>query len=189
MYLFFDTETTGLPKNWKAPVEEVDNWPRIVQIAWLVYDKTMKPIKSAEYIVSPSGFQIPIEASNVHGITTKRAIMEGVSLEHVLNAYKLDLKECSHIVAHNLNYDINVLGAEFIRLYGENPLPFKKGICTMLSSVDYCALPGPYGYKWPKLSELHIKLFGKDFEDAHDAMADIKATADCFKGLKEKGII
>ena len=38
MYLFFDTETTGLPKNWKAPVTDVNNWPRMVQLAWETYD-------------------------------------------------------------------------------------------------------------------------------------------------------
>ncbi|MCX6741278.1 MAG: hypothetical protein NTY61_02675, partial [Candidatus Parcubacteria bacterium] len=41
-YLFFDTETTGLPKNWKAPIEDLDNWPRIVQIAWAIYKNGVK---------------------------------------------------------------------------------------------------------------------------------------------------
>ena len=38
MYLFFDTETTGLPKRWNAPVTDLENWPRLVQLAWIMYD-------------------------------------------------------------------------------------------------------------------------------------------------------
>ena len=189
MYIFFDTETTGLPKNWKAPVEDLDNWPRLVQLAWIIYDSNKSFISSEEHIVYPSGFQIPEAASNVHGITTHKAILEGKSIDFVLDRFYNDLKECSHIIAHNLNYDINIMGAELLRNNKANILPDKKGICTMLSSVDYCALPGRYGYKWPSLSELHIKLFNKDFENAHDAMSDISATADCFFELEQRSVI
>lgn len=189
MYLFFDTETTGLPKNWKAPLEDLDNWPRIVQMAWLIYDHEGNKKSCKNYIIAPSGFTIPKEASAIHGISTKKAIMEGVSLIHVLEDYRRDLASCDYIIAHNLNYDINVLGAEYLRAENSNPLSEKTGICTMLKSIDFCAIQGPYGYKWPKLSELHIKLFGKDFEDAHDALADINATANCFIELIKKGVI
>ncbi len=37
-YVFFDTETTGLPLNWKAPVTELENWPRLIQLAYIVYN-------------------------------------------------------------------------------------------------------------------------------------------------------
>jgi len=189
MYIFFDTETTGLPKNWKAPVEDLNNWPRLVQLAWIIYDDNKTFVSSEEHIVYPSGFQIPEAASNIHGITTHKAILEGKNLDFVLDRFYTDLKNCSHIIAHNLNYDINIMGAELLRNNKQNILPRKKGICTMLSSVDFCALPGKYGYKWPSLSELHIKLFNKDFENAHDAMSDISATADCFFALEEKSVI
>ena len=189
MYIFFDTENTGLPKNWKAPVEDLDNWPRLVQLAWIIYDNNKSFVSSEEHIVYPSGFQIPEAASNIHGITTHKAILEGKNIDFVLDRFYTDLKSCSHIIAHNLNYDINIMGAELLRNNKQNVLPGKTGICTMLSSVDFCALPGKYGYKWPSLSELHLKLFGKDFENAHDAMSDISATADCFFALEERSVI
>ncbi|MEI7596759.1 MAG: hypothetical protein WCK02_13495 [Bacteroidota bacterium] len=59
----------------------------------------------------------------------------------------------------------------------------------MNASTNYCRIPGPYGFKWPKLSELHVKLFGVDFEEAHNAAADINATAKCFWAMREKGLI
>ena len=65
----------------------------------------------------------------------------------------------------------------------------KQRLCTMLSSTQYCQLPGGYGFKWPTLTELHNILFGRDFEDAHDAAGDINATERCFWRLKELGVI
>jgi len=67
MYLFFDTETTGLPLNWKAPVTHVNNWPRMVQLAYLYYDTDGKMIDSGDYIIKPEGFTIPAEVSRIHG--------------------------------------------------------------------------------------------------------------------------
>ncbi|HET7116363.1 MAG TPA: hypothetical protein VFI29_07720 [Hanamia sp.] len=37
MYLFFDTETTGLPKNWKAPVADLNNWPRLSELHYKLF--------------------------------------------------------------------------------------------------------------------------------------------------------
>jgi len=59
----------------------------------------------------------------------------------------------------------------------------------MDESTDYCKIPGSYGYKWPSLSELYFKLFDKDFEDAHDAVVDVRACTECFFKLKNKGVI
>jgi DNA polymerase III epsilon subunit-like protein len=83
MHLFFDTETTGLPRNWKAPVTDVNNWPRMIQIGCILSDKGNR-IDTGSFIIKPENFMIPSEASRVHGITTKRAITEGVDLENVL---------------------------------------------------------------------------------------------------------
>ena len=87
MYLFFDTETTGFPKNWNAPVTDLDNWPRMVQIAWILGDKQGNRIEQQDHIIKPEGFKIPKDASKVHGITTKKAIRQGVALETVLREF------------------------------------------------------------------------------------------------------
>jgi len=84
MYLFFDTETTGLPKNWKAPVTDLNNWPRMIQIAWILCDQNGTRIESDDFIIQPEGFTIPSDASRVHGISTEKAIREGEDLEQVL---------------------------------------------------------------------------------------------------------
>jgi DNA polymerase III epsilon subunit-like protein len=189
MYLFFDTETTGLPRNWKAPVSDLNNWPRLVQIAWLHYDKNGNKISENNYIIKPEGFTIPSDASKIHGISTDRALREGVALQDVLNDFQKQISQVSYLVAHNMSFDEKIVGAEFLRKNMTNSIATKKKICTMEKSTNYCKLDGPYGYKWPKLSELHHILFGVGFEEAHNAAADIHATAKCFWQMKKIGII
>jgi len=189
MYLFFDTETTGLPRNYKAPATDTNNWPRMIQIAWVLSSKKGKRIDAQSYIIKPEGFMIPPESSKIHGITTERALDEGVDLRKVLNEFNELINESNYLVAHNISFDEKIVGAEFIRNQIPSQLFNKPRLCTMHASTNYCRIPGRYGYKWPRLSELHIKLFGKDFEDAHDAAADISATEKCFWALRKKGII
>jgi len=189
MYLFFDTETTGLPKNWKAPVTDLNNWPRMIQIGWTLCNEEGERVDSAEFIIKPNNFIIPTDASNVHGITTKKAIEQGVDLDVVLNKFNEMVNESNFIVAHNISFDEKIIGAELIRRKIKSDFEVKPKLCTMKAATDYCKIPGPYGYKWPKLSELHIQLFGLDFAGAHDAFADIEATERCFWEMKKLKLI
>ncbi|MCX2742436.1 DNA polymerase III subunit alpha [Mangrovivirga sp. M17] len=189
MYLIFDTETTGLPKNWNAPITDLDNWPRLVQLAWQLHDASGKLINSGNFIVKPEGFSIPFNSTKVHGITTERALEEGSDLEEVLNIFGEDIKRATHVVGHNIGFDINIMGAEYLRKEVETTLLELQPIDTKDEGTDFCAIPGGKGgkYKWPTLTELHQKLFGVAFDDAHDAAYDVDATAKCFFGLiKEK---
>ena len=189
MYLFFDTETTGLPKVRGAPLTKLNNWPRMVQLAWLLYDKNQNLISEADYIIKPEGFTIPADASNVHGITTEKALVSGVQLEAVLHEFSEVIPKSEIIIAHNMDFDDKIVGAEFLRSGVESALFDKPRFCTMKTTTELCQIPGPYGYKWPKLSELHYHLFKKDFEDAHDAAVDVKACVKCFFELMRVGFI
>jgi DNA polymerase III epsilon subunit-like protein len=188
MILFFDTETTGLPLSWKRPYTEVENWPRVIQVAWLLYDLRGELKKSRMAIIYPQGFDIPEEASAIHGINTEMACEKGEFIEDILLEFDADLEGCEEVVAHNIAFDEKVMMAEYCRMKQETFLMERPRRCTMRSATRFCAIPHAYGrmgYKWPKLSELHIKLFGEDFEGAHDALADIEATARCYWKLKD----
>ena len=192
--LFFDTETTGVPRNYRAPVSDSVNWPRLVQLAWMMVDKDGKVLKQTSVIIKPDGFSIPQDASAVHGITTERAQREGLPLSEVLEEFATDLSLAEQVVGHNIDFDQHIVGAELYRLGMDyNALMDKPCICTMKSSTDFCAIPNPNsyfgGYKWPSLQELYRKLFNRDFSDAHDALADITATKECFFALRNRGII
>ena len=192
MYLFFDTETTGITKNYKAPVSDSNNWPRLVQIAWLTYDKEENEIESHNYIIKPDQFHIPYEAAQVHGITTEIAQEKGEDLEKILNKFNESLKEAQTLIAHNINFDEKIVRAEFFRKNLEDHVAPLPRICTMQTSTNYCQIPSQYHYskyKWPTLQELHQKLFSENFDNAHDALADIQACAKCFFELKKRNII
>jgi DNA polymerase III epsilon subunit-like protein len=189
MYLFFDTETTGLPRSWKAPITHTDNWPRMVQFAWMLYTPGGKLVESDSHIIRPEGYTIPRDAAALHGISTEIALGKGEDLTLILELLDALVDEASVLVAHNMNFDEKIIGAEYIRRGQENVLERKPKICTMERATPYCRIPGRYGYKWPKLSELHDKLFRMPFEDSHNAAADIAATARCFWEMKRLGLL
>lgn len=188
-YLFFDTETTGVPQDYNAPASNTGNWPRLVQLGWILTDGTGVIISSGNEIVKPEGFVIPSDASHVHGITTEIALRDGKPLRQVIQSFLKDSNGAKCFVGHNVSFDQRVVGAELYRLGIADTISTAKSLDTMKAATDYCKIPGTYGYKWPKLIELHRKLFGCDFEDAHDAMADITATKKCFFEMKRRGLI
>ena len=189
MFLFFDTETTGLPRDRQAGLEDLDNWPRLVQLAWLLMDKNGQEVSSASQIIKPEGFKIPREAAAVHGISTERARKEGVLLNTALKEFTRAVNEAKILVAHNMSFDEKIMGAELLRKKHKHKLFERPKICTMESSTNYCRIDCEFGYKWPKLIELHLKLFDEEFDDAHDALADVKACARCFFELIKQGVI
>jgi len=185
MYLIYDTETTGLPKNFSAPVSDSDNWPRLVQVAWQLHDDMGELIEVKNFIVRPLGFTIPYNAEKIHGISTKRAQEQGVDLAFVLEEFNKAVAKSEYIVGHNIIFDINIMGAEFYRTQMETSLMDEKSIDTKNEGTDFCAIPGGRGgkFKWPTLTELHVKLFKEEFSAAHNASADVEATTRCFLEL------
>lgn len=198
MFLVFDTETNGLPRNYRVPAEYVDNWPHIVQLSWGIYDKDSTEISFSNYIIKPDNFSITDESTNIHGITNEIANKDGYPIKDVLNEFKNGLRKAQYIVAHNLNFDINVLGAECIR--NQIKLSFRKirkEICTMKLTTSFCKIPFAYskstaktnGYKWPSLQELHEKIFHTTYEHGHNSEFDVKACARCLFYCIEYNII
>jgi DNA polymerase III alpha subunit (gram-positive type) len=189
MYLFFDTETTGLPRNYRAPVSDLNNWPRLVQLAYLYYDASGNKIAEGDFIIRPDGFTISKGASQIHGITTEKALRDGQPIAGILKQFNSMVEEAEFLVAHNMAFDEMIMGSELLRNGMQNSLADKVKICTMKQTTAFCGLIGGYGYKWPKLSELHYKLFRTGFADAHNASADISITAKCFWELRRIGRI
>lgn len=188
MYVFLDTETTGVPRSYHAPLTDFHNWPRLVQIAWLRLDGEGLTLAKGSALIKPDGFVIPRDAAQVHGISTERALRDGTPLNMVLEQFAEALRGSGNLVAHNIDFDAKIVGAEFLRLKMSNPLERKRKLCTMRISTEVCRIPGPRGYKWPRLEELHEKLFGKKPNACHDALADVEACAACFFELKRRGV-
>ncbi len=189
MHIVFDTETNGLPKNWGASAEDVNNWPRVTQLCYGLYDKDGQLTKQFNSLIKPEGWTIPKEKFFIeNNMTTERCEAEGMPISMAMEEYIRDRHQASFSIAHNMSFDSKILRAEMFRLNIDTSFTSQK-ICTMMSSTKFCNLPGARGLKWPKLEELHQILFGCKFEGAHDAFNDVNATARCFFELKRRGVI
>lgn len=184
MIIVFDTETTG-KADFNRPIQDPCQ-PHIVQLGAQLLDDAFHVRAEINLIVKPVGYSIPVEASNVHGITNEIAHDYGFELEHVAEQFGRMLSRSHVLVAHNFNFDSLVVNAAWHRIgYDEKPfLDDQVKFCTMNATTDLCKLPGKYGtYKWPRLQEAYRHAFNEDFEGAHDAMADVRACARVYKWL------
>jgi DNA polymerase III subunit alpha len=191
MYLIFDTETTGLPKSWSAPITDTNNWPRCVQIAWQLHDDMGNLIEHQDYLIKPEGYNIPYDAERIHGISTQLAVEEGFRLQEVLQKFNIALSKTKYIVGQNVGFDVNIMGCEFHRAGIASDM-VKMPIldtCTEITA-SLLKLPGGRGgkFKLPTLTELHQYLFNKPFAEAHNATADVEATTRCFFELIRKEV-
>ncbi|WP_439131094.1 DNA polymerase III subunit alpha [Polaribacter sp.] len=186
MYLIFDTETTGLPKSWNAPITDTDNWPRCIQIAWQLHDEMGNLLEHNDFLIKPEGFNIPYDAERIHGISTELADEQGIDLEEGLQLFNEALQKTKFIVGQNVGFDVNIMGCEFHRLGVENNLTKLPVLDTCTEkTAQMCQIPGGRGgkFKLPTLTELHNHLFGVGFGEAHNATADVEATTRCFLEL------
>ncbi len=190
--LFFDTETTGLPSNYNAPVTHVQNWPRMVQLAYSEYYEDGSLRAKHNYIIKPEGYVIPADATRIHRITTQQALAEGHDLLDILTLFQQAIIESSIVIGHNVEFDKAIVGAEYVRKkIDPKVLLTKRSFCTMKDKnvVNFCKIPGKYGFKWPTLEELHFQLFKEQIVDAHDASIDIESTAKCFWELLKRQVV
>ena len=190
--LFFDTETTGLPKSRKATVEDIDNWPRLLRLAWHKASNAGAGQEARDYIIRPEGFTVDNNsvAVRINGITHERAMDEGVVLLDVLEEFRDKIFEIDVLVAHNMDFDKCIVGSEFIRAGFWNFCEDRPKCCTMRATTMLCGLKNKRGGpKWPKLAELHQFLFGMGFAYAHNAAADVAAGVRCYWELKRRGVL
>ena len=191
--LVFDTETTGIPGKGKKWESDYEDFPRVVQLAW-VYNG-----KEYSYIIKPEGWSIPPETTAVHGITQEQAERDGVLFEEVADRFFDDCKSAKAIVAHNIYFDTSIIKAMVLHCIGreyydanvEDALTKEKRIDTMRKTIKFVGAKYPDGRvgKFPRLEELYDKLFPGESFPAHDALEDVRAVVRCLPPLAEQGII
>lgn len=158
--------------DFKAP-HDAPQQPHLVQLGALLCEDEGHEVASIDLIVRPEGWIIPPEVSNIHGITTEMAKKVGVPLGIALSIFDHLMNLADTLVAHNIQFDRRVMRAAYSRIADTFTPP--EEFCTMTASTPICRIPGPRGWKWPKLVEAHQHFFGEGFEKAHSAMADVRA--------------
>lgn len=195
--IIFDTETTGLPADYKASSKDFDKWPSPIEIAWVIIDEEFGVVSEHNHIIAqPEGFVLDPKITEITGITLEKLQEEGEDIETILNAFAVDAAECESMIAHNISFDRKILKAAWYRAFGiEEECPIfpmdKNQVCTMQSSTKRCAVPaaGRAGYKWPKLSEAYEILVGMPMKTAHRALVDVQATIEVLQKLHEENLV
>ena len=207
----FDTETTGLPGSKILSNETLGLWPHVVQFSYIVYDTDEnKMIAVRDFIVKlPPGITISAESTNIHGITFQMTEEKGVEITSILAEFMEWCEKSELIVGHNVEFDYNMVCAEFMRLtcvpddeypgtvlykyiyadYLEKFKHFQKFLCTMKTTVDVCQIKAVSRYgkeynKFPSLLELHRYLFGSEPKNLHNSLVDVMVCFRCFYMIK-----
>lgn len=190
--LFFDTETTGFPDfNCRA---RDPKQPHIVQLATIVCDDDGKETDSWNVLIKPNGWEIPEEASKVHGITTEKARAAGIDEKLAAQGLLGLIRRTALLVAHNITFDkfiARIAMRRFDLITDADDLWWKQlpTLCTMRAMTDICQIPSDYHYspyRWPKLIEAYRHCFGVGFEGQHDALSDVRACAKIYFWLKKR---
>ena len=179
-YLFFDTETTGLPKNREDAIKGPGNWPHIVSLSWQVYENN-KHIKSESYIIKPMEWRIHEDSIKIHGITNEKALLEGHDLLNIINKFMNE--KADYLIAHNVDFDYNVIMNAILWDLRLAFPTFGKLFCTMKNSREIMKIPyanGLRGYKPPKLIELYEFVLKKkpDVNKLHSSSYDTQLLVD-----------
>lgn len=207
-FLVFDTETTGLPNTKIINPDTLELWPHVVQFSFVIYDDiTNDIVESKDYIIKvDDSVNITEESTNIHGITNELSKTNGIEIQHVLNVFFTHLKNVDILVGHNVIFDINMVKIELLRIiYLNNRISHKDRVhvkhnlhyltnfnnvcCTLKDSIEFCDIKaldrhGKTYTKWPKLVELHQKLFETVPNNLHNSFNDILVTLRCFMKLK-----
>lgn len=194
LVMFLHTETNGLPKTkndyrkYYSPTE-IDKYDssRIIAMSWCIKDfkGDQKTIKT--YYVKPNGFEIKNQF--IHGITMETANKFGINISEVFDHLNKDLKNVKVLVAHNLEFNINILLSELHRL-GDRELLINKlnkleRSCTAEQSRDIIKLPLKTTYmiakyKMPTLPELYKYCFDKEIKNHINSKKDVQYISQCF---------
>ena len=190
MYLIFDTETTGFIKSKKNNDPNCfEHYPHIIQLAFILLDENFYEVKTYSELIKPNNWEIPVKQFWIeNGYTTKENEKKGVEISDALKVFCDAVDQSNVLIAHNMKFDHPIISAEMKRhKVTPNRKPEHK-ICTMMQTINFCKIKksnNSAGFKYPRLNELHFKLFNKGFEGAHDALEDVRATVRCFIELKK----
>lgn len=187
--LYFDTETTGLPAQGAKWETDFEQFPRIVQLSWIYGER------EENHIIRPDGWEIPQEATEVHGITNEYAQEHGEPLADVMGKFLADCSAAKLICGHNIYFDVSVVKSELMRTqsfdkFADDALFKGKRIDTMRPSMKFVDARFSNGkLKFPRLEELYAKCFPSETFPAHDAIEDVRAVVRCLPVLVDKGIV
>ena len=181
MYLIFDCSSLAGKANYKANFTETDAWPRLIHISWILLNQEYKPISDADYIVATENVKIDSKSMEKAHIDDEDIQKKSLPMDEILDKFSEAVEQAEYIFSHNLNYNENILGAEYVRSKKSISMFSKKRFCLMEEGTYFCKIPGKGGgFKFPTLPELHAACFGQSYGPAGNARADVIAATRSF---------
>lgn len=183
-HLIFDTETTDKLVKGATPFDP--RQPHLLEIAAVLLDSNFREVDAWVTLVRPApGVQVSPGALAAHGISTARATAEGVAAHEALQEFNALASRANVLWAYNADFDRMILTIAALRAKVAMPWAAAPLHCAMNLMTEHCKIPSPWGagYKWPKLQEAHVHATGAPFENAHSALADVRATGRVLKWL------
>ncbi|MCZ2101147.1 MAG: hypothetical protein LC107_06385 [Chitinophagales bacterium] len=188
MYLIFDCSALAGKTNYKANFTETEAWPRLIHISWILLNQEYKPIADADYIVQSSQFKIDEKSKEKAHIDDEDIQKKALPINEILDKFSEAVEQAEYLFSHNLNYNENILGAEYVRAKKSISMFSKKRFCLMEEGTYFCKIPAKGGgFKFPTLPELHASCFGQSYGPAGNARADVIAAARSFIKLMKTG--
>jgi DNA polymerase III epsilon subunit-like protein len=194
--LVFDTETNGLPskevirKKYPSSSDLVYEYPVVVQLSYILYDLSANEICiiKDDIINISKQIQLNEDSVKIHGITEDIINKKGIDIKESIKWFIEAMNKADILVAHNIHFDKNVLKGEMLRNGFKDyfSLLKRKEICTMKQSINFCKIEcvsertGKTYFKWPKLIQLHNKIFEIDPKNLHNALNDVLICLRCF---------
>jgi len=199
MICVLDFETSGLPqRNMPVNINSYMNFPRAVQVCAILYDsKTSTELSRINEILKIDDFIIPEESISIHGISNELSQETGKYFEDICPLLLEHIQMADLLIAHNLEFDLKIFKTELYHVFKDDIVGMKNAFsilqhsttfCTMLSTTKFCGLkPNGQRYnKFPKLSELYVKLFDEEPNvRLHDAASDCEICLKCYLYLKQ----
>ncbi len=183
MYLIFDTETSSFT-NKNLPAKD-PRQAHLLQLGAVLLDARGETLDEYGATVQlPPDVQIAPGAAEAHGVTIEQ-VRAGVTPQAAYDAFVALTQRASRLMAYNMPFDWQVL-VLFSLQNGFGLLPFQKimGLnnCIMRVMTPIVNIPNKNGtLKFPKLKESYKFCFGREFANAHNALADARATAEVWR--------
>ncbi len=181
MYLIFDCSSLAGKTDYKANFTETNAWPRLIHISWILLNEEYKPMSDADYIIADESVTIDSKSMEKAHIDAEDIQKKALPINEILDKFSEAVEQAEYIFSHNLNYNENILGAEYVRAKKSISMFSKKRFCLMEEGTYFCKIPGKGGgFKFPTLPELHASCFGQSYGPAGNARADVIAAARSF---------
>ena len=178
--LIFDTETSGLPSNWRSDYTDLKCYDscRMLSIAYKIIDKDNIIIKESYRVLNYEGTN---GAEHINKLT-RDIIDNGDNRIVVLNDIVNDINKFKvvELIAHNVSFDRTVLLSELYRESIHNNIALLNQYCTMKSAQLNMGVR-----RFPKLYIAYEHYTNTRLENSHNALADCNACFEIYKKLVE----